>query len=197
MTETASRRPAPAIVSPAAAPPRPAGKSAQRPLARPPTVRRPQCAASSRPGAWQRAAAGSGGRRAAQELTQLGRHRPRHRCPAAAAARAVDQPARAFQHQPPPRRRGPDGLMAWIRPQRRHWQGLELRSATSKLFTESLCLAPSPHPAACTRERPLTCSDRTYRDELIFGGQRVTSHELSAMNRPLRTRMGGGVGGGS
>ena len=31
----------------------------------------------------------------------------------------------------------------------------------------------------------------------LFDGQRVTSHEISAMNRPLRTRMVGGVGGGS
>ena len=39
-------------------------------------------------------------------------------------------------------------------------------------------------------EKPLNPTGRG-----LFGGQRVTSHEISAMNRPLRTRMVGGVGG--
>ena len=51
----------------------------------------------------------------------------------------------------------------------------------AKLFTASLCLDPSPHPAACTGELPLTCSDRTYRDE-------ITTVELLVESTPIISR---------
>ena len=58
--------------------------------------------------------------------------------------------------------------------------------AGAKRFTESLCLDPSPHPAACTRELPLTCSDRTYRDELTRGTS--TPMSASSSTTPRTTR---------